>query len=48
MLEKLLIVGACLGVPILWGVVVNWFFRRKLKNSDDDGDDDEPTIEYYI
>jgi hypothetical protein len=51
MLEKILIVVACLGVPILWGIVVNWLFRRRKKSAQKSAqkdEDDSPVIEYYI
>jgi len=52
-LSRLLFVLACLIVPILWGVVVNWLFHRmetpgKTSGSRSQQTDDEPTIEYYI
>jgi hypothetical protein len=51
--SQLLLVVACLTVPIAWGVVVNWVFHR-LKTTPPGNDEqdqelkDEPVIEYYI
>ncbi|MDA0808876.1 MAG: hypothetical protein O2983_06185 [Planctomycetota bacterium] len=51
--EKILFVIACLTVPIVWGIIVNWVFHRlktATPNEDDSGNEsqDEPVIEYYI
>lgn len=50
---RLLFVLACLAVPIVWGIVVNWIFQRLATTSTDEAagsqqTEDEPTIEYYI
>ena len=53
LVSRILFVVACLTVPIVWGVVVNWVFHR-LKTATSEADDqeqesqDEPVIEYYI
>ena len=31
MLDQLLFVAACVAVPILWGIAVNWLFGRLQK-----------------
>jgi len=51
--SQLLFIFACLTVPIVWGIIVNWVFRRLKKASpaEDESDhdsQDEPFIEYYI
>lgn len=51
--EKILFVVACLTVPIVWGIIVNWVFHRlKMATpTEDDSENesqDEPVIEYYI
>ena len=52
MLQKLLFVLLCVAVPIIWGIAVNWLFRRLNPPSDarNDGTNsqDEAVIEYYI
>jgi len=51
--SRILFVVACLTVPIVWGIIVNWVFHR-LKTNSRNGDEqdqesqDEPVIEYYI
>ena len=39
---KILFAAACLLLPIVWGVLVNWMFNlwngRKLEKTDDDDD----------
>jgi len=51
---------ACVAVPVLWGIVVNWLFGRlqssvSVPESDAsetdeviEADSEEPIIEYYI
>lgn len=54
LVTKLLFVFMAVAVPIVWGVVVNWLFRRlnspnkSSRSGDTDGNGDEPVIEYYI
>jgi hypothetical protein len=48
-----LFVVACLTVPIVWGIIVNWVFHRlkAAAPSDEESEaesSDEPVIEYYI
>ena len=39
---KILFVAACLLLPVVWGVVVNWLFNlwngRKVREAEDDDD----------
>jgi hypothetical protein len=51
--KQVLFVVACLTVPIVWGIVVNWVFSRlktaSIGNHKEIPDtEDEPVIEYYI
>ena len=51
--EKILFVVACLTVPIVWGIIVNWVFHRLKTATPPEQDsenesEDEPVIEYYI
>jgi hypothetical protein len=51
--SQCLFVVACLTVPVVWGIIVNWVFHR-LKTTSPVTEDsetessDEPVIEYYI
>ena len=53
LVEKILFVVACLTVPIVWGVIVNWVFHRlktapPAEEDSENESQDEPVIEYYI
>ncbi len=47
MLNKLLMVAACLLLPILWGVVVNWLFNFWSSRAGRNEDDEEPIFPDY-
>lgn len=47
LLNKLLMVAACLLLPILWGVVVNWMFNFWSSRSARNESDDEPIFPDY-
>ncbi len=51
--SRILFVVACLTVPIVWGIIVNWVFHRLKTTSPAEEEtqtesSDEPVIEYYI
>ena len=51
--SRILFVVACLTVPIVWGIIVNWVFHRLKKTApvEDEAENesqDDPVIEYYI
>ena len=52
LITRLLFVVLTVAVPIVWGIAVNWLFRRfrppQRSVSHDDASETEPTIEYYI
>ena len=45
---KLLFVFLSVAVPIVWGIAVNWLFRRLHPPGKSSAKDEDPTIEYYI
>lgn len=50
---RILVVVACLAVPIVWGIIVNWVFHRlktttPAEEDSENESQDEPVIEYYI
>jgi ABC-type sulfate transport system permease subunit len=45
---KLLFVLLSVTVPIVWGIAVNWLFRRLHPPGKPSAEDKDPTIEYYI
>jgi len=50
-LNKTLITIACLVLPVLWGVVVNWLFtawRRRFPNRKPAGPPDPDVIDFQI
>ena len=59
-LSRIFFALACVAVPILWGIAVNWMFGRLQKSApsttgresesgiESNAEQDEPLIEYYI
>jgi len=55
MLSRVVFAVSCVIVPIVWGIIVNWIFRRLRRrwprNADtgaDSGAQDDAWIEYHI
>lgn len=46
MFTRVLYVLACLAVPVIWGIVVNWAFDA-LRNRDNSSETDEPVFPDY-
>ena len=48
MLDKLLFIAACLLIPVVWGVFVNWMFDAWHARANHRGDDDPIFPDYQI
>tara|TARA_R110002111_G_scaffold117466_4_gene179524 strand:- start:3412 stop:3594 length:183 start_codon:yes stop_codon:yes gene_type:complete len=48
MLDKIFFIIACIIIPVLWGVIVNWLFNQWQDHSSDRSDDDYIFPDYQI
>ncbi len=48
MLDKIFFMIACIIIPVLWGVIVNWLFNLWQDRSADSSDDDYIFPDYQI
>ncbi|MFH1304300.1 MAG: hypothetical protein ABIK07_24870 [Planctomycetota bacterium] len=48
MLDKIFFIIACIIIPVLWGVIVNWIFNQWQDHSSDRSDDDYIFPDYQI
>ncbi|MCR9231552.1 MULTISPECIES: hypothetical protein [Gimesia] len=48
MLDKIFFIIACIIIPVLWGVIVNWIFNQWQDRSNNNSDDDYIFPDYQI